>query len=193
MKRAMGVGVVLGIALVILGAPAAFAGGGCHGGATQGDATGEDEATVRIVDACFTASILKVDPETEVTFVNMDAGLTHNVGGSGWGQLDDMHQGDAFSATFYEEGVYPFACSYHPGMTGAIVVGDGFGAGNGEMVGVKPLSSTTTDPVAPATEPAAAASASPAPWIAAGIAGLLIGGVATALVIGRRGGAPTAA
>jgi hypothetical protein len=33
-----------------------------------------------------------------------------------------MEQGDRFSVSFDEEGVYPFACTYHPGMTGAIVV-----------------------------------------------------------------------
>ena len=79
-----------------------------------------------------------VDPERAagraVTFVNRDP-ITHNVGGNLWGNLDDMNRGDAFTATFDAEGVYPFACSYHPGMTGAIVVGSGTGAGNGEDVG----------------------------------------------------------
>jgi hypothetical protein len=35
--------------------------------------------------------------------------------------------------TFDETGVYPFACNYHPGMTGAIVVGDGKGAGGDDI------------------------------------------------------------
>ena len=33
--------------------------------------------------------------------------------------------------SFDEAGTYPFACSYHPGMTGAIVVGDGKGVAGG--------------------------------------------------------------
>ena len=124
----------------------AIAGGGCHTGATQADETGKEEATVRIIDACFTASITKVDPGTSVTFVNEDVGMTHNVGGTEWGYFDDMTKGDAFSATFADPGVYPFACSYHPGMTGAIVVGDGYDAGTGWTV--------LNDPVEPAGDAA---------------------------------------
>jgi plastocyanin len=188
MRRAM-LSAIVGAAVLTLGTPgAALAGGGCHTGATQGDATGKKEATVRIVDACFTASILKVDPETPVTFVNTDAGLIHNVGGNQWGQFDDMHTGDAFTATFTEEGVYPFACSYHPGMTGAIVVGDGLGAGSGEAVGITPLDRETKADAAPTaiTTAPVAASASPLPWIAAGVGGMALG-VAIAFGVGRPG------
>jgi plastocyanin len=166
--------VVLGATAFILGTPGgALAGGGCHTGATQADASAEDEVTVRIVDACFTASITKVEPGAPVTFVNLDAGLTHNVLGNGWGHYDDMTKGDAFTATFAEAGVYPFACSYHPGMTGAIVVGDGFGAGNGAVVDTAPLD---LEPASRVTSPAVARPASEAPWIAAaGIAGVALG------------------
>lgn len=188
MRRATLLCMIAGAATFIIGTsgPAVAGGGGCHTGATQGDATWKTQATVRIIDACFTASILKVDPETPVTFVSMDAGLTHNVGGNEWGQFDDMHEGDAFTATFYEEGVYPFACSYHPGMTGAIVVGDGVGPGNGQAVGVTPLDRKTTAGTAPTATAPAASSASPLPWIAAGLGGLVIGAALT-VGVGRRG------
>jgi plastocyanin len=151
----------------------ALAGAGCHTGATQADETGKDEATVRIIDACFTASITKVDPGTSVTFVNDDVGMTHNVGGTEWGYFEDMTKGDSFSATFADPGVYPFACSYHPGMTGAIVVGDGYGAGTGWTV--------LNDPVEPAADAAKTApaaetgSGSPLAFLGIGVLGAALG------------------
>jgi hypothetical protein len=93
---------------------------------------------VRIADCSFTPSLTTVDPGTAVTFMNEDW-TTHNVGGSEWGTFEDMREGDAFTATFSESGIYPFACSYHPGMTGAIVVGGGEGAGSGEEVSIQPF------------------------------------------------------
>ena len=128
--------VVLG---AVVGMPGvASAGGGCHGGVTQTDATGQEDATVQLVDACFSATVTSVDPGTPVTFVNMDE-FVHNVGGNQWGHFDDLHGGDTFRVSFEEAGTYPFACSYHPGMTGAIVVGDGEGAGNGAGIAVEPF------------------------------------------------------
>jgi plastocyanin len=147
MRRATLLSAIVGAAIAALGMPGtALAGMGCHSGATQADETGKDGATVRIIDTCFTASITKVDPGTTVTFVNDDVGVTHNVGGQEWGHFDDMTKGDAFSARFADPGVYPFACSYHPGMTGAIVVGDGYGAGAGWRV--------LNDPVEPVADTA---------------------------------------
>jgi plastocyanin len=131
-------------AMIVLGVPAtALAGGGCHGGLTEADATGESDATITMVDACFDASVLRVDPGTDVTFANEDP-LVHDVGGTGWGSGGDLRQGDVFTARFADPGVYPFACSYHQGMTGAVVVGDGKGAGAGWTV--------LNDPVGPGSE-----------------------------------------
>lgn len=153
MKRGMLLCVLVGTAAMVLGTPgtALAGGGGCHAGATQADETGEKEVMVRIADACFTPSLTKVDPGTAVTFMNEDW-TTHNVGGNAWGNFEDMREGDAFTATFTESGIYPFACSYHPGMTGAIVVGDGMGAGSGTAVSVEsfeaPVPQTATRVVA---------------------------------------------
>lgn len=131
-------------AAIVLGVPGtALAGGGCHDGVTRNDATGEKKATVRMIDACFTATVTTVDPGAPVTFANTDLGVTHNVGGNQWGHFEDMIEGDAFTVTFDEAGVYPFACNYHPGMTGAIVVGDGKGAGAGEEITVQPFEATS--------------------------------------------------
>ncbi len=175
MRRAMLLCLIVGAATVVGMPGAALAGGGCHTGATQADETGEQEAMVRIAGACFTASLTKVDPETAVTFVNEDW-TTHNVGGNEWGYFDDMREGDAFTATFADPGIYPFACSYHPGMTGAIVVGDGSGVGNGSTVSNDPFQAPTKI-VTPADDGSAGVPAGVA--IGVGLAGLLLGGLVT--------------
>jgi plastocyanin len=127
------------VVLALVGMPGvASAGGGCHGGVTENDATGEENATIEMVDACFTATVTSVDPGAPVTFVNMDE-FVHNVGGNQWGHFDDLHEGDSFKVSFDEAGTYPFACTFHPGMTGAIVVGGGKGAGSGADIAVEPF------------------------------------------------------
>ena len=173
MKRGMLLCVV-GATMVVLGVPgAALAGGGCHSGVTENDATGEKDATVEMVGACFNATVTTVDPGTPVTFVNTDLGITHNVGGNQWGHFEDMIEGDAFTATFDEAGVYPFACNYHPGMTGAIVVsGDGTDAGGAESI--------TVEPFEPAAKSVGTVAAAPegAPIgvvIGVGVIGLMLG------------------
>jgi plastocyanin len=156
---------VLAAAPAIAAAGPARAGGGCHTGVTKG--TGE---TIEIVDACFTPTILHVKPGNVVTWVNTDP-FDHNITANGWGQYDDLGTGERFSATFEQGGLYPFACTLHPGMSGVIVVGNGTGPGNGTTVDV-------AAPVAPAA-PAAVLTSDPASgsngWVAAAAVGLLLG------------------
>ena len=184
MRRTMVASAVVAAALGVLGTPsAALGGGGCHGTTTEADATGEAEATVHMVEACFDPSVLRIDPGAAVTFENQDEGLIHNVGGTEWGFYGDMGKGATFTATFDEPGVYPFACSYHPGMTGAIVVGDAYGAGSGwTVLGGEP----TAPAVKSATEttPAADRGSSTLSLLAAGVLGIALG-VATIVGIGR--------
>jgi plastocyanin len=175
--------VIAAAVLTVLIVPAipAAAGGGCHTGATQG--TGD---TVELVDMCFTPSTLQVQPGNTVTFVNKDP-LVHNVGGSLWGHYDDLNPGDSFTATFDDEGIYPFACSYHPGMTGAIVVGDGTGVGNGAAVAVSSFSQPEPSPVVEVRTVTRRASAAPA--VAGWVIGPLLGigiGLGIAALIRRR-------
>jgi plastocyanin len=158
----------------IAAAVPAAAGGGCRLGATEG--TGE---TITMVDACFTPTILHADPGREITWVNKDA-FVHNVTANDWGHFDDLAQGDRFSTTFDEPGVYPFACTYHPGMSGAVVVGDGGGA---------ETASTAADLEAPGPEGGVAAASggdsSAAGWAVAGAVGILIGLVLGLLAVPR--------
>lgn len=141
-KRGMVLCTIVAV-VAIVGMPAASAGGGCHAGVTQNDAGGQDTATVRLIDACFTATVTTVDQGARVTFVNMDE-FAHNVGGNEWGHYEDLNGGDAFTVSFDEAGLYPFACTYHPGMTGAIVVGDGNGVAGGGASAVEPFEPSAT-------------------------------------------------
>jgi plastocyanin len=186
MRRTTLLCVLVGAATMVLGFPSAgIAGGGCHGTMTQADATDRDEAIVRMVDACFDASVLRVDRGTSVTFVHEDPGLVHNVGGTEWGFYGEMRKGDTFTATFDDAGVYPFACSYHPGMTGAIVVGDALGAGTGwTVLNDSPVQSPPKRAAAASTETVSSEGTSALALIAIGMVGAAAG-VAVASGVGR--------
>jgi plastocyanin len=178
--RAAALGTLL-LPLLLVPAPSASAGGGCHARVTHG--TGD---TVQMRDACFTPTALRVDPGTSVTFVNEDP-FVHNVTANLWGHFDDLEQGDAFTATFAQEGIYPYACTFHPEMTGVVVVGDGDGPGSGEAVVVSSLQ----EPPAPSPEVRTvtvteeAGASSPLVWLSAGL-GLLAGLAIGSLARGRR-------
>jgi plastocyanin len=161
------------IATLWLWSGLAQAGGGCHAGVTEG--TGD---TIGLVDACFTPTILRVDPGATVTFVNKDP-FAHNVTANGWGHFDNLAPGDSFTASFEAAGTYPFACTIHPGMSGAIVVGDGITAGANKAVTTGTLVDSSGTQVAAAPPPATA----PDGRILAGALGLA-GGLAAGLSFG---------
>jgi plastocyanin len=188
MRRGMLLCTIVVLAAVVGMPGVASAGGGCHGGVTKQDTTAHDDATVRIVDCRFTANITTVQPGTTVPFVT-DDWATHNVTGNDWGHFEDMRQGDAFTATFQEPGIYPFACTYHPGMTGAIVVGDGKGVASGETITVEPFAPEpeAVERVLPQSEGAPSGLIA----LAAGL-GMLLGAAIT-VGLGRRRRAPIAA
>jgi plastocyanin len=127
MIRRLSMSAALGLLLVLaLPAFSAAGGGGCHTGSTQGKGTAVD-----IANACFTPTILHIDPGQSVTWTNTDP-FVHNVTANSWGHFDDLLAGHSFTATFPDAGAYPYACTYHPGMAGAVVVGDGLAsAGSG--------------------------------------------------------------
>jgi plastocyanin len=173
------------VALFVPAAPA-VAGGGCHSGPTQGEGD-----TVELKDACFTPSNLTIDPGETVTFVNLDE-MTHNVGGNLWGNYEDMLRGDTFTATFDEPGIYPYACSYHPGMTGAIVVGDGTGVGNGAVTTVGSWEQPQPSPVVQVRTVSEPSSGTPVAigWLVGAVIGVGLGFGIAALV--RRNARPAA-
>jgi plastocyanin len=165
--RAAAVTVVMVVFLALGWSTPALA-GGCGRPATHGAGT-----TLAISKMCFQPSLLEVEPGATVTFVNRDP-IAHNINGQLWGHFDDLAPGARFEATFEQEGTYPFACTLHPGMTGAIVVGDGMGPGNGRSVTVRPVLLQAAAPAAPAAPVAtSAASDGATEWTAVVLAALL--------------------
>ena len=131
------------------GSGPASAGGTCHSAATAARGV-----AVTVSDLCFGPTVLYVQPGTRVTWTNRDPVL-HTVTGLGfrWGSGDTLGHGDSISYRFAAAGVYPYSCIIHPGMVGAVVVGD---AGSPTAVGL-----AVPAAVAPPS-PSAAAQAAPA-------------------------------
>ncbi len=153
---------VLGTIGALAGVTGASAGGGGH--------CGPSESHGRRIDlegACFLPSTLYADAGESITFVNRDP-FAHNVSGTGWGNYEDMGTGDRFTTSFLDDGIYPFACTLHPGMNGAIVVGDAGGA-----VAAADITALTSTPTGPSGGEGSG-------WVLAGSIGLLIGSAAGA-------------
>jgi plastocyanin len=188
MRRALIAGVLSGLLSALGVAPAYAGGGGCRGtGVTTG--TG---VSVEIKGACFTPTMLRIAVGKTVTWVNRDD-MTHNIIGSGFFlSSPDLNLGEGFRFTFARAGVYPYACYYHPGMVGAVIVGDASGPGPagatappvdpGRKLVPEPAAVPTLD-AAPLSEPEPAPS-SDAGWIGLAI-GLGVVGTATGFGIGR--------
>jgi plastocyanin/tetrahydromethanopterin S-methyltransferase subunit G len=108
------------LTMVMAAAPAAVAGGGCHGPITD-----EEGTTVVMEGLCFTPTVVRVAEGDTVTWENADS-TEHNVVSAalpGYGTAT-LRRGGSASITFDDPGIYPYVCSFHPGMTGAVVVGD---------------------------------------------------------------------
>jgi plastocyanin len=149
-KRALAVGVFAILALS-LWAPGANAGGGCHSEQFT-DAKG---VKVDLSDACFTPTVIRVQPGQSVTWTNRDD-MAHTVTGvaGGWGTYDEMSLNDTKTYRFQTSGVFPYFCVIHPGMVGAVVVGDGTS---------KETTTQAVVPVVPATVAPTAAPQTAAP------------------------------
>jgi plastocyanin len=124
MRRSLLVGIFVGIlalgSLLLASAPAVAGGGGCT------EVTSGHSAAVDLKGLCIFPTLVRVPSGGgEVTFTNYDDTNHVVVGaGSAWGSDGIMHQGDSFTARFTRDGVYPFQCYLHPGMSGAVLVGD---------------------------------------------------------------------
>jgi hypothetical protein len=110
---------------------------------------------IGIRDFCFGPTILRARPGETVTWVNRD-GFAHTVLGANgaWGGFDTLRRnGGEVSYRFVSPGVYPYVCTYHPGMVGAVVVG------NGKADGAASAVTTNAGPVTLAQSPAAGSGA----------------------------------
>lgn len=132
-RRAVTLVAAVGLVSLLL-TGVARAGGGCH----SQDLTDRKGNTVTLVDSCFTPTILRVGPGDTVTWTSDDP-EDHTVTGANgsFGGGTSLRRGDSVAYRFDAEGVYPYFCYFHPGMVGAVVVGDGVGsvaAGSGSAV-----------------------------------------------------------
>jgi plastocyanin len=179
-------GSMVAVSLVLGGAGIASAGGGgCfhETGPSAGEGT-----SVEMIDNCFRATLLRVQPGAEVTWVNRDL-ESHTVTGVGgtWGSFDEVATGDRVAYSFKSNGIYLYSCLIHPGMVGAVVVGDGRGNGGLDpaavaMVPGGPGGGDATQETASATSSGGLASG-----LVGGAVGILIGlGIAGVLVAKRR-------
>lgn len=170
---------LISIALATIALPAvALAGGGCHGGSDSPPPGDEAASTVKIDGCMFFPTIARVPVGTTVTFLNAGA-APHNVTGVDrrWAS-EELTLGDRFQHRFTAAGIYPFACTLHPGMNGAVVVG-----GPGDAA-----AAVVTDQAPPAPEPVMASQ--PLPSAVALVAGAAGGGIVGLMVgafISRRG------
>jgi plastocyanin len=159
-KRLLAVLTIAVVAVPTAGvAPVSAGGGGCHRDLHR-DLRG---VRVTMVDNCFDPTVVRIDPGQRVTWSNA-SDQPHAVAGQAmkWGDYDEIFRGEKVSHTFREAGTYPYYCYIHPGMVGAVVVGNGIPAGSS----VQDAAVTKDDALAPsvASQPPAAA---PAPVPAA--------------------------
>ena len=142
---------------MLLGASPAIA-GGCRG---DGGLTDERGITVEMSHSCFSPTVLRITPGDQVTWTNTSE-QAHTVSGAAlsFGDYEELKPGEAISYRFDQTGVYPYFCFLHPGMVGAVVVGDGLpvGASNASD-GVKAVSAEVPGgDTPPADAPAASSS-----------------------------------
>jgi plastocyanin len=147
---------------LLLSAGSASAGGGCHGAST--DATG---TTVAIANLCFTPTDLWIEPGQSVTWTNRDPFEHVVVGTGGWGTDGPLGQGRSLTIGFDQPGIYPYSCHLHPGMNGAVIVGNvKVPSGLAAPAGALPQQGAETEPGPAALDRAAPAAADlPAPGV----------------------------
>jgi plastocyanin len=134
--------------LPVVTATSAVAGGSCHFPATDGPGI-----SVKVEGLCFGPTVLRIKPGQKVTWTNHDP-FAHTVTGLGfqWASNGDLNQGESFTALFTKPGVYPYSCTIHPGMVGAVVV-SGKVTSNYNGSGVQALPGISPRPVV-AAQPA---------------------------------------
>lgn len=137
MSAAAGLAVLATLLLVPVlgqGLASASGGGGCGRPVTDAKGTGVD-----IRNYCFSPTILRVSTGETVTFTNVDP-VPHSVLGANatWGDYAGFKKRSVMYR-FSEPGVYPYVCTYHVGMVGAVVVGDGVGGAIGTSTADGPV------------------------------------------------------
>ena len=182
------VGAVLLAAGPWAGSAHASGGGGC--GRPVTDAAG---TRVTIRSYCFGPTIVRVATGETVTWINRDA-APHSVLGANavWGSFKTLRRTEPVSYRFARNGVYPYVCTYHPGMIGSVVVGDGTGPGAaGTLIdedGPVTLEQAPAEETQLAAQPSSADESRPGAWRVPTLVslGTLAVGAAAGLTLRRR-------
>jgi len=110
----------------LLSAPGVSAGNPCFHGYMMPPNTTGPGTDIKLMPCAFQPTVTVVAEGTAVNFIN-GPDFTHLVTGAGqeWGSPDvEVQPNQTITYTFDAAGIYPYACVLHPGMSGAIVVGD---------------------------------------------------------------------
>jgi plastocyanin len=98
--------------------------------------TAENANTViSIKDFAFSPDEIMIEKGETVTWKNEDA-IAHTVTGSTFSS-GTLNAGDSYSYSFTDDGTFEYTCSFHPQMTGKIIVGTGVAAESTEMVAME--------------------------------------------------------
>ena len=169
MKRLL---VLTPFTLLALAAPASAGGGACHTGMP---AAMDAVNTIKIDHACFFPEAARVAVGGKVTWQNA-SGLPHNISGPAI-EFTELPDGGTYTHTFGKSGLFPYACTIHPGMSGVVVVGDVDLPVAASAAAVQPVADTT---------PTDDGGTSYVPWVVAAV--LLVVASGAVLTFARREG-----
>jgi plastocyanin len=119
MKRTLLAALALPVLLPVTPASAG-GGGGCRRAGPEREAPVGTRPVVRIDHTCFDRAVLAVRRGDRVVWQNASP-LEHNISGPGI-DFAEIEARGSFAQSFDEPGWYPYACTLHPGMAGALHV-----------------------------------------------------------------------
>ena len=179
-RRAVVLSVVGTLLLVNVFAALPAQAGGCHPKSPDpSSAKAGDTVTVPVKGCEFGPTVVHVPEGASVTWVNHDP-VPHTVTGAllSWGDTEVMNRGDEMRFRFSVSGTFPYYCMLHPGMAGAVVVGDG----ESEDIVAAPVAiPPSSDTKAPSTSSAPREASSAGPSVASSLA---LTGLALAACVG---------
>jgi len=194
--RFLMVGAVAATALMVAGPSGQVeAGGGCHGSA-EARLTDERTATVLASDCIFIPTVVRADTGEPVTWMNNDNFLHTFTGVAfSFGTYTEYSLGQSATYSFEKPGVYPYFCALHPGMVGAVIVGDVSASAAGAVDAAQLVSAQAPGNLAAGEAQSAAAKDSGPGMMAIGLvvgAAFMAGGATIAFARIRRPPARTA-
>jgi plastocyanin len=114
------------LAIGMFSTPTVSAGNPCFHGYTMPPTSTGPGSDIKLMPCAFVPTVTVIAEGESVNFVNGPE-QTHLVTGAAqeWGSAEtEIQPNETLTYTFDEAGVYPYACALHPGMSGAIVVGE---------------------------------------------------------------------